>query len=122
METATWNSGLCHRSPTARTIENNIAATSVLGFRRHAAREVIDDRGLRLMVTVEPVVRNHSSREDDADPQNQRKRAGNSRGHWWSGITIPGRNTPIDVGVKDPDIHTGQGEHHHFDPEKNILI
>src|SRR5690242_6982136 len=63
--------------PIVRTTERKPAGTSVLRVRRsrYAAREEINDRRLRLTVTVEPVIGNHSAGEDDAHPKDERKDA-----------------------------------------------
>src|SRR5487761_1359627 len=64
------------RLPTVHTTGRRPAATSVIGSIRHATGKEIDDGRLRLSIAVEPIVGNHSSRKDDADPKRQRKNSG----------------------------------------------
>ena len=88
----------------------------------HTAGQVIDDRALRLPVAVEPVVGNHSSREDDANPQDKRERAGNPGRSRRRAGHIPRGYAAINARVKNPYVEPGQQKHSHFDPEENILV
>src|SRR5260370_38834433 len=56
------------RSPSSSTTERTAAGPSARLFGGYATGEEIDDRRLRLPIAVEPVIGNHSSRNDDADP------------------------------------------------------
>src|SRR4051812_27868164 len=53
------------RYPSGSTTQRTAADTSARLFGGGATGEKIDDRGLGLSVTVEPVVGDHSSRDDD---------------------------------------------------------
>src|ERR1700719_508833 len=114
--------GSFRRFPTPRTTERRSAATSVFRLGWHAAGEEINDRRLRLPIAVEPVIRNHSSGKNDADPQDQRKRAGNSGSLGRYILHIPRRHPAINAGVKYPYVQASQQQHDHFGAEENILI
>src|SRR4029077_8598222 len=101
----------CRRLRTVHTTERRPAVTSGRRSIRHAASKEIDDRRLRLPVAVEPIVRNHSSRKNDADPKHERKNTSNSGAPGRHPVQIPLRDAPINARVKDPYVQTCQQEH-----------
>ncbi len=88
------------RSASGSTTERTAAKTSLLRFGRFATGQKIDDRRLRLSIAVEPVIGDHSSRNDDADPQRERKRAGNPGRPGRHSVDIPG-DDPSDKRVSE---------------------
>src|SRR5207245_8237092 len=110
------------RFRTVHTTGRKPAGTSVVRSIRHAAGKEIDDRRLRLSVAVKPVIRNHSSRKNDADPQHEREGAGNPGRFWRYPVQIPRRHPAINARMKNPQLQAYQYEHNHFGPEENILI
>src|SRR6202030_4663696 len=90
-ETARSNCVSPRRLASGSTTERTAAGPdpSVRLFGGYATGQKIDDRRLRLPVAVEPVIGNHSSRKDDADPQDERERARNPGRPWRYGVRIP---------------------------------
>src|SRR5262249_3114462 len=113
-ETAKSNCVSPRRSALSSTIERTPAGPSVRLFGGHATGQKIDDRRLRLPIAVEPVIRNHSSRKDDADPQDERERAGGARCPWRRGVAIPLGDTWKNARVKDDHVQTGEQHQKHF--------
>src|SRR5205085_7276485 len=85
------------RWPSGSTTERTAAKTSLPRFSGYATGQKIDDRGLGLSVAVEPVISNHSSRKDDADPQGEGNRPGD--------LGRPGRDS-VDIEGGDLGINT----------------
>src|SRR6202011_1478737 len=79
----------CRRLRTVHTTERRPAETSGRRSIRHATGKKIDDRLLRLPIAIEPIVGNHSSRKDNADPKRERKNPGNSGGPGRHSVQIP---------------------------------
>src|SRR5882762_1803386 len=110
------------RSASSSTTERTAADPSARLFGGYATGQEIDDRRLRLSIAVEPVIGDHSSRKDDADPKDQRERSGNPGYLWRYRISIPLGNAWKNARVKDQYVHAGEQQQKHFGSEENILI
>src|ERR1700682_2917012 len=95
------------RRLTGSTTGRTAANPSVRLFGGYAAGEKIDDLRLRLPVAVEPVIGDHSSREDDADPECERKRARNPGCPGRYPVGIPAGDPGKNARVKDQYVQAG---------------
>src|SRR5947208_1799905 len=99
----------CSRPGSCRnTIERNAAKTSVPRIVRVATREKIDEGGLRLAITVKPIIGNHPPRNDDARPQCKRNHARNARALGWNGVQIPLPHFLVNAGMEQPYVHASR--------------
>src|SRR3984885_1211310 len=120
--TARLNFVSLRRQASDSTTERTAANPSVPRFGGSAAGQQVDDAGLRLPVTVKPVIGNHSSGNDDTDPQHEGKRARDPRCPRRHSIDIPSGDPRKNTRMKDQYVQAREEQQNHFDPEENTLI
>src|SRR5262245_27292224 len=73
--------------------------------------------GLQLLLLVEPVVRDHSTGDNNACPEDDRREPGHSGRRRRARASIPFRYPAKGAILEDPGIQDGEHQHHRLNPK-----